>query len=59
MAHSFAVLPFLDLDTARPDFEVARIDGELIDFVVDRNVHKHGKLMPGVHIPHFTGARSG
>lgn len=24
---------------------------DLIDFVVDRNVHKHGKLMPGVHIP--------
>jgi SAM-dependent methyltransferase len=24
---------------------------ELIDFVVDRNVHKQGKLMPGVHIP--------
>jgi len=24
---------------------------ELIDFVVDRNVHKHGLLMPGVHLP--------
>jgi SAM-dependent methyltransferase len=24
---------------------------DLIDFVVDRNVHKHGKYMPGVHIP--------
>jgi SAM-dependent methyltransferase len=24
---------------------------DLIDFVVDRNVHKQGKLMPGVHIP--------
>jgi hypothetical protein len=27
------------------------VDGELIDFVVDRNVHKHGLFMPGVHIP--------
>jgi hypothetical protein len=27
------------------------IDGELIDFVVDRNVHKHGLFMPGVHLP--------
>ena len=24
---------------------------EIIDFVVDRNVHKHGKYMPGVHVP--------
>ena len=24
---------------------------QLIDFVVDRNVHKQGKYMPGVHIP--------
>lgn len=24
---------------------------ELLDFVVDRNVHKHGKLMPGMRIP--------
>ncbi len=24
---------------------------EMIDFVVDRNVHKHGKWMPGVRIP--------
>jgi SAM-dependent methyltransferase len=22
-----------------------------LDFVVDRNVHKHGRLMPGMHIP--------
>ena len=29
------------------------IDRELVDFVVDRNVHKHGKFMPGVHIPIF------
>lgn len=27
------------------------IGTERIDFVVDRNVHKHGKAMPGVHIP--------
>ena len=27
------------------------IGRELIDFVVDRNVHKQGRLMPGVHIP--------
>jgi len=24
---------------------------DLIDFVVDRNIHKQGKYMPGVHIP--------
>ena len=24
---------------------------ELIEFVVDKNVHKHGKFMPGVHNP--------
>jgi SAM-dependent methyltransferase len=27
------------------------IDAGLIDYVVDRNTHKHGKLMPGVRIP--------
>jgi SAM-dependent methyltransferase len=27
------------------------IDTSLVDFVVDRNVHKQGLLMPGVHIP--------
>jgi hypothetical protein len=27
------------------------IDGELVDFVADRNVHKHGLFMPGMHIP--------
>jgi SAM-dependent methyltransferase len=27
------------------------IDTSLIDFVVDRNVHKQGRLMPGVHVP--------
>ena len=29
----------------------ARLDTETIDFCVDRNVHKQGKLMPGVHVP--------
>jgi hypothetical protein len=27
------------------------IDDTLVDFVVDRNVHKHGLFMPGVHLP--------
>lgn len=27
------------------------IDRALIDFVADRNVHKHGRFMPGVRIP--------
>ncbi len=27
------------------------IDTNLVDFVVDRNVHKQGMYMPGVHIP--------
>jgi SAM-dependent methyltransferase len=27
------------------------IDSSLVDYVVDRNVHKQGKLMPGVHLP--------
>jgi len=27
------------------------VGSDLIDFVVDRNVHKQGKFMPGVHIP--------
>src|SRR5207237_1726313 len=26
---------------------------DLIEFVVDKNVHKHGKYMPGVHNPIF------
>jgi len=26
---------------------------DLLDFVVDRNTHKHGKYMPGKHIPIF------
>lgn len=29
----------------------AGIGPELVQFVVDRNPHKHGLLMPGVHIP--------
>jgi SAM-dependent methyltransferase len=27
------------------------LDEQVIDFVVDRNVHKHGKFMPGTRIP--------
>jgi SAM-dependent methyltransferase len=27
------------------------IDGALVDFVADRNTHKHGLHMPGVHLP--------
>ena len=27
------------------------LDHEMIDFVVDRNVHKHGRWIPGVRIP--------
>ncbi|MFD3330886.1 class I SAM-dependent methyltransferase [Streptomyces sp. NPDC058701] len=27
------------------------IGPDLVDFVVDRNTHKHGKLMPGQHLP--------
>ena len=27
------------------------IGGSLVDFVVDRNPHKHGLYMPGVHLP--------
>ncbi len=29
------------------------IGTELVDYVVDRNVHKHGKHMPGTHLPIF------
>ena len=31
----------------------ADIGAELIDFVVDRNTYKHGKYMPGKHLPIF------
>ncbi|HVM06688.1 MAG TPA: class I SAM-dependent methyltransferase [Acidimicrobiales bacterium] len=27
------------------------IGSDLLDFIVDRNVHKHGLYMPGVHVP--------
>lgn len=27
------------------------IDSDLVDYVVDRNIHKQGKYMPGKHIP--------
>jgi SAM-dependent methyltransferase len=33
------------------------IDGSLVDYVVDRNVHKHGLCMPGVHLPIHDPAR--
>jgi SAM-dependent methyltransferase len=29
------------------------IGPDIVDFVVDRNTHKHGKYMPGKHIPIF------
>jgi SAM-dependent methyltransferase len=29
------------------------IGRDLVDFVVDRNIHKHGRYMPGKHIPIF------
>jgi hypothetical protein len=29
---------------------VAKLDEQLIDFVVDGNPHKHGRYMPGVHL---------
>ena len=29
----------------------AGIGTDLVEYVVDRNVHKHGLLMPGVHLP--------
>ena len=31
----------------------ADIGTDMVDFVVDRNTHKHGKYMPGKHIPVF------
>jgi SAM-dependent methyltransferase len=33
------------------------IDGQLLDYVVDRNCHKHGKYMPGVHLPIYDTTR--
>jgi len=33
------------------------IDGRLLDYVVDRNRHKHGKYMPGVHLPIYDTSR--
>jgi SAM-dependent methyltransferase len=35
----------------------ARIDRSLLEYVVDRNVHKHGKYMPGVHQPIYDTAK--
>jgi hypothetical protein len=29
----------------------AGIDGRYLDYVVDRNVHKHGRYVPGVRLP--------
>jgi SAM-dependent methyltransferase len=33
------------------------IDRSLVDYVVDRNEHKHGLCMPGVHLPIYDPAR--
>jgi SAM-dependent methyltransferase len=33
------------------------IGGDIIDFVVDRNPYKHGKYMPGKHLPIFETKR--
>jgi SAM-dependent methyltransferase len=33
------------------------IGRELIDFVVDRNIHKQGRFMPGVHLPIYKPAK--
>jgi SAM-dependent methyltransferase len=33
------------------------IDGRLLDYVVDLNRHKHGKYMPGVHLPVYGPAK--
>jgi len=35
----------------------AGIDGSFLDYVVDRNRHKHGKYMPGVHLPIYDTAK--
>ena len=31
----------------------ADIGTDMVDFVVDRNTYKHGKFMPGKHLPVF------
>lgn len=33
------------------------LDHRIVEYVVDRNVHKQGKLMPGVHVPVAAPAR--
>ena len=33
------------------------IGHDVLDFVVDRNTHKHGRFMPGVHVPIHPPAR--
>jgi hypothetical protein len=33
------------------------IGPEVINYVVDRNIHKQGKYMPGLHIPIFDPSR--
>lgn len=35
----------------------AGIGRDLVDFVVDRNTHKHGRFMPGQHIPIYPTER--
>jgi SAM-dependent methyltransferase len=35
----------------------AGIDGRLVEYLVDRNRHKHGKYMPGVHLPVYDTAK--
>lgn len=34
----------------------SRVGSNLLDFVVDQNHHKHGRLMPGVHLPIYPTA---
>jgi SAM-dependent methyltransferase len=35
----------------------ARVGTDLVDYVVDRNVHKQGKFLPGVHLPILVPSR--
>jgi hypothetical protein len=35
----------------------AGIDGKYLDYVVDRNVHKHGRHIPGVRLPIYDTAK--